>query len=437
MAAIGPGVSGLEMVPDANVLHQPHQEKLMDSPGDRYTRVFEFSSPEFDKGNQIKLTALPMVIEDMWIEFDVTKSATAATAIYLPPPASWVGPNGVVLYKEGMEVYRATEAELRMCDKFLTTNAQEQLRFNEASDETDNTTLNTMWNLTGSGSINRKVKMHLRPIAEKIMSHMGSLGAYASNHWMLDVGLLGITRIAAGSATATDTVFTINGMRIYITGHREDSQNQSRISRALAADGVKISFDAPFHTSFILPASDSLNTVQTLKFPSVEGILTSVWIVPRRAAGLSTTTTANVNRSGWIAYEDLRGITLGVGTQGMPTAFYGKYIEYNELKQLAQGHGYSGSSYIINRGTDADAMPTLPRSNTNAMVLPFAEKMDMSQRFGSWSGGIRVNNDFQIQFVYPALSITEAKGDIHLDVLVWVRRTAILAHNKVSIVNDM
>ena len=442
-----PGVSGLERIPQSDQLHQPHQVRMVDSPGDRITRRFDFVDAAFGRNNKILLESQPMVVEDLILEATITHltPGTSNTGVdWLVQAQSWFGDNGCVLTKNTLEVYQASEPEMRLCDKFFTDNFEEQLIYNDMCDETTNTSLQTRWETPVNTAKTRVVRLHLRPIAEKVMGNFGSIGAYAANTWRLAVDLKPLNRILStvGQTIESNDVissFTLDGLALIMTGHREDSVNQDRVTQSLAGSGIKIVFDAPFATKVTLPADPSGVPIM-YKFPQVEGLLTQVWIMPRYAAGLTSTTPASVNVSGWLNRVDVAKIQLAMGPEGMPFAVFGQYLPYETVLTCSRGYMGTGTQFIKNAPGNSltspfgDTNPSLDISNTKAIQLSFAEKAAMAGRYGMWSGAIRINNNFQVIFNYASTTLSAA---VTVDVILWIRRVAVVTHNKVEIVNEI
>jgi hypothetical protein len=454
-----PGVSGLTLIPETQMLHQTHQPRMVDSPGNRYVNFFTFDAPNWNRINRVKFNALSMVVEDVWVEFEVTRLAqetdSAAFATYLPPPASWIGDNGVQLMYKDQEVYKMTEIECRFSDKIYEDNYLRQIMKNEASDETDNVTLLNLWKgAAWDDPITRKVFMHCRVIADKIESHKGAEGAYASNAWSLDVSLRNVLALITGGASAvvSTSTFTIDKMTCYFIGHAEDSANMLRVSKALALDGVKLVMDAPYNDKIDLSAT-STTVPYTLAFPSMEGELTQIWLVPRYSAGLDSVTATTVNRSGWMSKVDAQKLRISIGTKTQPQALWGQILDYDTAKLLVNGYGYEGGNYIFNRRMDSGAVfapaavqdgttpfevttyptPVDQFTQTNALFIPLAEKAGMGQRFGTYSGAVRIKHDFQIQ-IYVDSNLSAA---VRFDVVLFVRRVIVLGHESIKIVNEV
>jgi len=445
-----PGVSGLERIPQSDQLHQPHQVRMVDAPGDRITRRFDFQNAAFGRNNKILLESQPMVVEDLILEVTTTHQAGSTTSKYgvdyLVQAQSWFGDNGCVLTKNTLEVYQATEPELRLCDKFFTDSFEEQYVYNDMCDETTNASLETRWETpVNPATKTRTVRIHLRPIAEKVMANFGSIGAYAANTWRLAVDLKPLNRITSTkgktiSGNLEVTGYTgIESMTLIMTGHREDSVNQDRVTQALAGSGIKIVFDAPFATQVSLPANPSGVPI-LYKFPQVEGLLTQIWLLPRYATGLTSTTAATVDVSDWLTRVDIDKLGLAFGPEGMPFAVFGQYLPYSTVLTSARGYQGAGTQFIKNAPAWdlttpwADTNPSKDVTNTKAIQLSFAEKASMAGRFGMWSGAIRINNNFQAAFNYASTTLSAATT---VDVILWIRRVAVVKHNSVEIVNEI
>lgn len=454
-----PGVSGLTAIPGAAMLHQAHQARMVDSPGNRYINFFNFDSMLFGQPNRVRFNPLAMVVEDAWIKMTVTRTVgsadTDAYSAYLPPPGSWVGDNGIQWLFNDQEVYKISEPESRFSDKIVEENFMRQVLKNEAADETDDVTLKTLWNGTAwNATKTRVVYLHIRAIAEGVMANQGALGAYAANIWSLSLDLLPLNRLATTGSSITDATgkFTISAMQMMLIGHAEDSSNMQRVSKALALDGVKLVMEAPYRDYISLSAT-STTIPYTLSFPQLEGELVQIWMIPRYSAGLTTSDPTAVARSSWLTKADALLMRVSIGTKTQPQALWGQIMAYDDAKLLCQGYGYSGGLTVFNRvldtgavsqiagaqnGTDPFAVtawgyPVDRFTNTNALIIPLEEKGQMGKEYGTYSGSLRISHDFQIQ-VYVDSNLSAA---VQMDVILFVRRNVVIGHESIKIVNEV
>lgn len=435
-------VSGLALVPGAEalMLHQPHQARDFDAPGDKYMRALNFDSPAFGKNNVVQLEALDMVVDELWVELQLDQlSATQTSALgaYVPTP-TMISDNGVQLFYNGQSVYTISEAEAVL---YPFANTENQAQLNRRLDAQNMYPKGTI-TLMNSPPYNKNAAadpalyyLDLRPFL-KILKHCGPLGAYAPNKWSISVGLLASTLVGQsnyiGGSDSVVSGMGISSMRLLIGGHREDAQNTMRISQALAADGIKLAFTQSNHFSFSLAASTGTTP---FSITSLEGEATDIWLMNRVTAGLTATvaTGDDVNK---LQFETLpqANQTIAIGTQSNPTRVYGQYLPYETLRLIAQGASYNGGPQWLsdNAITASGAATDAVINEISALLLPLAEAASDGQLYGTYSGSIRLKNDFVVNYsmgTAPAAANT-------VNVIVYIRRVMVITHLGIIMMNE-
>ena len=433
-------VSGLDLVPGSNalMLHQPHQARQYDAPGDKYMRALNFDSPAFGKNNVVQLEALEMVPDEMFIEFNLAQvsAASASVASYVPTPAM-ISDNGCQLFYNGQSIYTISEAEALLYNFANADNILQQLRRYDAQLLYPRRTIPGATGIPESRNAfatTQTVYLDLRPFM-KIMKHAGPLGAYSPNKWSISIGLLASNLVAQAAATTADTAVTgmaINSMRLLISGHREDPQNTMRISQALAADGIKIAFTQSNAFSFSLAQATGTTP---FSITSLEGEATDIWMLNRVTSGL-TATTANGEGVNKTQFEILAAPNqqVAIGTQSNPTRIYGQYMPYETLRLIAQGGSYSGGPLWLsnNARTASGAATQAVLNEVSALLLPLAEAASDGQLYGTYSGSIRLKNDFVVNYqmgTAPAAANT-------VNVIVYIRRILVITHLGIVMMNE-
>jgi hypothetical protein len=435
-------VSGLALAgQDALMLHQPHQARDYDAPGDKYIRVIPFDTPRFSKNNTVQLEALEMVVDEAWVEIRLPKlSATAGLASYVPVP-TMISDNGVQLFFNGQSVYTMSEAEALIYPFANTENMPQMLRRLDAGNIYPNDKLTalapanraTLKNSAPAGEA--LYYMDLRPLL-KILKHCGPLSAYAANKWKITVGLLPSTFCGQSSADVASVVSgnseAISSMNLVLSGHREDAQNTARISQALATDGIKLSFTQSNHYRYALQTGSG-NTAYAIT--SLEGEATDIWIMNRVEAGLNGTIAAAeaVNHMQWENFPNFND-TVAVGTQSNPTRVNGQYLPWQTIKMLQQGAAYNGGPlYVTQPGQTAlGAQNTATIQDMSVLLMPLAEAASDGQLYGTYSGSIRLKNDFVVNFQMG----TGAVAKQTVDIVVYIRRNMVLTHLGVVMMNE-
>lgn len=437
-------VSGLDVVPGAQalMLHQPHQARQYDAPGDKYLRALNFDTPAFGKNNVVQIEALEMVPDEVWVEMTLValnvsgeSPATPGVVSYVPTP-TMISDNGVQLFFNGQSVYTISEAEALMYNFVNSENIMQQLRRFDAQNLYPRRALDGATGfpeVKNSAAATQTYFLDLRPLL-KIMKHAGPLGAYAPNKWSISVGLLAATMVGQAASTSSTNVvnMSVSSMRLLIGGHREDPQNTMRISQALAADGIKIAFSQSNHFSFNLAAATGTTP---FSITSLEGEATDIWLLNRVTAGLTAINTAGqtVNKT---QFQVLRSPDqqIAIGTQSNPTRIYGQYMPYETLRLIVQGASYSGGPMWLSNnartGSGADTEEVV--NDVSCLFLPLAEAATDGQLYGTYSGSIRLKNDFVVNY-----QMGTAPGAANtVNVIVYIRRIMVITHLGIVMMNE-
>lgn len=443
-------VSGLALAgQDALMLHQPHQARDFDAPGDKFIRVLNFDSPTFGKNNTVQLEALEMVVDEIWVEFQLSQlSATQSNAKgeYVPVP-TMISDNGCQLFYNGQSVYTISEAEALIYPFANCENEMQLLRRLDAGVVYPRRPDGTAWSLAETPATTRNEEddpalyyMDLRPFL-KILKHAGPLNAYAPNKWKISVGLLASTQVgqsnfdSGGSASVVTGMAIANtNMRLILSGHREDAQNTQRISQSLATDGIKLSFTQSNHFRY-----DMANTSTNFPFSltSLEGEATDIWIMGRGTTRLTSTTATgqlvdHMQFPAWDSFDQL----LAIGTQSNPTRVNGLYLPIKTMKLLQQGTAYNGGPMWLTQParTTNGALVDLTLHKLAVVMAPLAEAASDGQLYGTYSGSIRLKNDFVINFqMGTAHGIS---GGLTIDIIVYIRRNMVITHLGIVMMNE-
>jgi len=433
-------VSGLALVgEDALMLHQPHQARDFDAPGDKYTYAINFDSPAFGKNNTVQLEALEMVVDELVVEFQLNKlsaTGTSAAGAYVPVP-NMVSDNGCQLFYNGQSVYTASEAELTLYPFANTENQMQLMRRLDMG--------NVYPKPVGALSVNRAVArntaaattalyyLDLRPFL-KIMKHCGPLSAYAPNKWSISIGLLASTLVAYSNLAAASVVTGMNiaSMRLLISGHREDAQNTMRISQALASDGIKLAFTQSNAFAFSLANATGATA---FSITSLEGEATDIWMMNRVTAGLTGTTAAGagVDKLQFLQLPNPNQ-TVAIGTQSNPTRVFGQVLPWETLRKIAQGASYNGGPiWLTSNATTAAAPDGAVMVDISAVMVPLAEAASDGQLYGTYSGSIRLKNDFVVNY---AMGTAPGTGANTVNVIVYIRRLMVITHLGIVMMNE-
>lgn len=395
---------------DSSMLHHPHQRGKMSSPGDRFIQYVDFDSPAYDRNNRVDIPVMDMVIDDLWVEFQVSSVATTSTPSF-SPTATWINSNGVQLLYSNQNIYTMSEAEALIYPKMVPLNQNILSKRLAASNDvpvatrrTNNTAVvvNYMW---------------LGPLL-KIMAHAGPLSSYASKKWSIIIGLLPFNRIAKGGNATTATGGTINAMRLCCIGHRESGDNVQRAADALAGEGIRISFTQPNHQQSTYSSSATSHQVN---LTALEGEATDLIISQRVTAGLTATAPNGGERDAFQNFP-LAADTIEIGTQQNPTRVFGLAIPQRTCRLVQQGDTYSGGCLYVD--------PTGAQADEGWMAISLSEGGTLGQKFGAYSGSLRLKNNFQ--YILRFSTTTTANT---VDTIVYVMRDLLLKHEGMVMLN--
>lgn len=432
------GATGLSVVPKTKMLHQAHQARSGVQSGELYTLVYSFTDPDFGQDNSLNFQAIPMVVSDMWLEFDLTRTTSQG---YLPPPQFWLGANGIQLLYNEQEFLRMGDIQGQQQYLMNEENMMRQRDHLNAQPDFSNANLKLYYgDTTTPTTLPLFARLRLAPFAN-VLKNAGPLMSYASLKWGIRVNLKDDTTIVQGAAATV----AMNSMKIYISGHREDAKNVSLIAQHLALQGVMMKFLAPYtQTQTVSDTTTATSDPDlTFSFPSVDGCLAGI-VIALRNNTLYTASAATRDRRSWIntatptaSPYDTNTIgsmavdsdfVIGIGTTGEPTAVYGKEIHQMALRNLVQQSSIMGSSLYYtadNRMID-----------TGIIFIPLAEKLSLSNIFGADTGSLRIHNDFQITFRWlQDRSSGGGSVPLKVDVLLLVEKTAVVLHEGAKIVN--
>lgn len=411
-------VSGLVAAgADTSMLHHPHQVSDLASPGDRFVQIVNFDSPAYDNPNRVDIPILDMVVDDLWVEFQVT--ALSGTNASFVPTQSWISSNGVQLLYKNQQVYTMSEAEAIVYDRMTVSTMPVFQKWLDASGDMP------VANRRTTASAAAVYYMHLGPLVRKILSHAGPLTSYPSKAWSIIVSLLPANRIIQ-STSGTPTGGALSKMRLIASGHRESADNAQRVADALAGEGVRISFNQSNWQQTSYSASAVSHTVN---LTSLEGEATDVVIMQRVTAGLASTTATTVDRwatetgggTAAINYK-LAGDTIEMGTQANPTRVFGLALPIRTIKMIEQGKAYTGSSAFC------DATGTY--RNEPVMYISLSEGGTLGQEFGTFSGALRLKNNFQYTLRWASTVSANT-----VDTIVYVMRDMLLKHSGMVMIN--
>lgn len=423
MAAPSGSVSGLARVPDMEQLHQPHQERFTDAPGDRIAVALDFPNFDFGTSNRVYLPPLEMVTENAWVKITLNMTQDGTTPIAnqaMPNVQNWVGNQGAQILYKVQGLYNMREPEALIWPLYNTSNARNQIKLQTACNDSSQ----AQRRLNAATGTAHEYYLYLGPLAHKILNNFGGLGAHAANSWSFDIDIRPLNNLLQGS-TATAAVlpsYTISAQLILV-GHREDAENMQIQSNYLGGLGIRALFTQSNH---IRKAVASADTTTTISLADQEGDVTGILILRRQSAGLTALATTNstlTNPVNYVRYDDPLNL-LTIGTTSNPTFVGGRAMSEEHFRLVYNGYDCMyGAPKYWNGSMEA--------VDTGANWISLAERGSMAELFGAYSGAIRVKNNFQMVAYYN----TTAGSDQYMDVIVYIRRILVLKHEGMAMMN--
>lgn len=407
-------VSGLSAAaPSSAMLHQAHQARDYDAPGDKYTYEIPFSNPTAGSNNVLQIPSMDMVISECVVKFVME---TVATGGYVPVQ-NWISSNGVQLMYNNASQLTISEPEAMLYNYANSTTADLHRRMTMTN---DNATAALCISESNVSADQGTYYMDLRPFL-KILNGCGAISAYASNKWSISVGLQALANLMWSTDATPGTGAGIVSMSLLLTGHREDAQNVERVSQSLATDGISLKFTQANHIRSSL-ASATGQTV--IPMPQLEGEMTDIWIANRVTAGLTSALgTSAVDRQQW-EIMPRSNQTIAIGTVTNPTRLFGQEFPIETVRLVTAGSSYEGSPKF----TDQNASVR----NMSVLYVPIAEAASEGQKYGTYTGSIRLKNDLQVRYTMgtaPAVANT-------IDIIVYIRRVMLITHLGTVLMNE-
>jgi hypothetical protein len=426
------GVHGLEGVPNTSMLHHAHQPRQTNAPGDKMVAYLPISDAAFGSTFYCNLTPIDMVVEEAYVELNLTTAGGTAGAKYVSAP-NMVGTNGIQLRFDQTSVYTQSEFETMYYDLLHFPHSQMLRRryiSNCLSGDSiyayNSTTIATQSNQAAGGTI----YLPLNAISDKILKNIGPLSAWAAGKWSVAINLVAV----ANAVTGTDAVAgtgAVSSARLVLIGHREDSKNAQGVSLAAAGDGIKIVFSQANHGVF---TALSGATDAPLNFGNLSGEMTGFIIGKRTKAAYTALTGSTLDKVNWVNASSLTD-TIEAGILSSPTRVFGIAVPQFAAQNVFPSDSFEGSNYAITDTSFIGPLADLTHSRLDLAlrgIIPVAmeEKATMGQRFGTFSGAMRINQDLII-----TLRETFA-ADTRIDCDVLIRRILVVRHAGFVLVNE-
>ena len=403
-------LSGLSRTPDAAQLHQSHQARGGFGPGTRFVQTFDFNNMNYGQSNIIQIPAVDMVVEDAYVELNLARLTTVMPTNGSFMPTYWfLGSQGIQLLAKGQSVYTAQSNLVRDYRRMNTDSAAQ---------------LNNMLELTNDVGVAKSKAnalvannyiIDLRCLVDAVLGKAGTISAYPSNFWSLDVNLKNLNQIVTSSdGGAAAAGGAITSAKLVLVGHKEEQQVISNQTNALGSDGIKITYSQPNYKSFAVANG---NTGDTYSMPDIQGNVSQMWLLERLASGLTSTTPSSVRDTPLL--NDLPSDTVSIGTTNNPFALWGRAQPQKVARYGIQGYSYlGGPEYLL--PVAAGALP----ANSGLIAVAACDKASSDLQHGVYSGSFRVNNNFLV-----TTATADPGAAQTLDVIVFIRRVLVLGLN--------
>ena len=386
------GVGTLSRAPEGLTgdLHHEYQKRTTDFSGDRMIRTVKFAGPAFNGENTVQLNVLSMSVERMLLRFQLGAwSESADPNLTLEPTTTWV--TSVILGYQEAVLYQCQEEELIT---YYYDNP------NSNQDFIDQLIAHNDWGYDPAGwagkarkDTSRCLFLDLAPIADKIMSKIGSLDAYQPKSLYLTVNLKSSYNIVSaenGSPVSITAEIPISALDLVLVGHREDRVAVRRYQEALLNRGIRLALEQPNYSRAVISTSaEKLD--YTLSTPSISGDVTYFSILMRDYDAWKSTTPATSRNLKWIPQDILvvPTSTLDIGTSESESELFGRPVPLYVLQSAFKGRSITGSTRFMAQ----DGLRQIAK-----VPVPMGMDTSAGQVDGVWSGGFRVQNNLVFRF---------------------------------------
>lgn len=372
-----------------------HQKIRSDTDQHRYSKSLAFNTKTLDADNTIYLPSMPIIPEQLVLEFSMAAAATATSPKFMPT-YWWIGNNGVRLLYKNTVVYHATQAEIE-ADFYMNNNYRELHRKQRISNDRG----------TRSGAAGLYY-LDLQPLM-KIFAHIGSLNAYDANAWSIEVDLKPAAKIISGSNSTAGTT-SISALNLLVVGHNASAEFTQAMRNKLNSSGLMIQF---LQSNAQRDTYSSSASSKTITLNQLEGNASGMLLLHRTQAGINGALADAVADS----YQSFNGAgdTIEVGISSDPVKVYGRAVPELQVREVLNGNGtFAGlPEYVSFDGNDV---------SKNIVPISFADKHSDDSKNGQSSGHMYVKNDLQYTYRWGDATTTAN----YLDTVVFIHRYLIV-----------
>lgn len=391
---------------------QFHQKIRNDDNQERYSNSFNFDSPALDKSNQIELPSLQMRPENLTVQFKMSAAtASGSDPVGYLPVFSWIGQNGIQLLYKGTAIYTCTQAELQS-SFYLDNNPsnlhrQQYITNDVASPPSD------------ANSALTNYYLRLTPLM-KIFANIGPLSAYDANAWSIIVDLKPASGIVFRVSGSTDTgagSASVESMSLIVTGHRVSPQVAMDVRQRINTDGIQVNY---LQSNFKRASLGSSDTSLNVSLPTLEGRASGMVLIVRTQAyvqGATVDALAGTQYVSMDAYDDL----IQVGTQGNPTAVFGRQLPIKTIKMgINTQSQWEGSPVFLDLDGDDRNLSIVP--------ISFADTHSTDSAKGTGTGSLYLKNDL----IYELNFGTTPGVAAFVDCITYIQRYCLIRSDGVS-----
>jgi len=386
-------LSGIDM--ESAPLTFFHQKIRSDTGQHRFSNSLAFNSPALGQDNRIFLTSMPIMPEQLVLEFSMGAAGGASSPKYMPT-YWWVGNGGVRLLYKNTVIYHCSQAELE-ADFYLNNDYRELHRKQAIS--------NDLATRSGAAGL---YYLDLQPLM-KIFSHIGSLNAYDANAWSIEIDIKSAAKIVSGGDAVGGTG-SITSLNLLVIGHQASAEFSQSMRNKLNSSGLMIQYLQSFTQRDKYAAAA---TAATFSLNQLEGNVSGMILLHRVQAGIDGAVGDAVADT-YQTYDEA-DTTIEVGRSSNPVELYGRAVPEKQVRLVLNGNRtFAGIPNYL--GVDGDDI------GKNIVPISMADKHTEDSKNGQSSGHIYVKNDLQFTYRWPTATTTAN----YLDSVTFIHRYLIV-----------
>lgn len=410
------------------VVHDYQVPRLLPDMNNIFMRYYNFPNADWNKNNIITIPSTDIFVKHAYVEFNVSEITTGSTITWMPTSTWLTAYDGVKLLYRNKIIYQMSEPEALMSDYL-----------DYPTDRFVNLSKNLSANMPPSGSENadvpRRLYLSLNKLADQVLKHIGSISAFNSQDWAIQVSLRPVRSCFFSSSNIASPVVSMNSMKLLLIGLKATGA-QVRMQRAvLEKNGLEFYNLRSHFVRTSLPVvsagnSDSTTTV----FSTITGNVSNIRYMHRDTAGLTASATDDVNNvdfdaGGGFASPDN---TIEVGKLSKPFDVFGQPIYPPLIRGVLQK--VAGNSRLAQANqTNVASVETARLLNSSISDISLSESYE-SMRNGCSAGSYPIANNLRIK--YSLNNVVASTTAQTLDYVIYTHQKVLITDKLFSIVNS-